>query len=69
MLSVVHDGLLDVARFCVCVCKLGASLAGAMVGASASALGDKRVFCGSCLICVSSIHNIKSIRVFEDDVM
>ncbi len=43
MLSAVHDGLLDVVRFCVCVRKLGASLAGAMVGASASALKDKGV--------------------------
>ena len=44
----VHDGLLDVAWFCVC--KLGGSLAGEMnvsfavvVGASANALGDRRV--------------------------
>jgi hypothetical protein len=44
----VHDGLLDVAWFRVC--KLGGSLAGEMnvswvlmVGASASALGDRSV--------------------------
>jgi hypothetical protein len=43
----VHDGLFDVAWFCVC--KLGGSSAGEMnvssvvVGASASALGDRRV--------------------------
>jgi hypothetical protein len=43
----VHDGLLDFAWFCVC--KLGGSLAGKMnisfallVGAIASALGDRR---------------------------
>ncbi len=36
----VHDGLLDVAWFCVC--KLVGSLAGVVVGASASALGDRR---------------------------
>jgi hypothetical protein len=35
-------------------------------GASASALGDRRV-CGSCLIRVTSMHYIKSIRMFEDD--
>ncbi len=43
----VHDGLLDVAWFCVC--KLGGSLVGRMnvgwvvVGEDASALGDRRV--------------------------
>ena len=62
----VHDGLLGVAWFCVC--KLGGSFAAEMnvswvvvVGESASALGDIKV-------CVTSMHYIKSIRMFEDDV-
>ncbi len=36
-----------------------------VVGASASAFGDRRV-CGRCLIRVSSMHYIKSIRMFEN---
>ena len=69
----LHDGLLDVAWFCVC--KLGGSLVGGMnvgwvvVGESASALGDRRVLCESCRIRVISMHYIKSIGMcFEDDV-
>ncbi len=57
------------------VCKLDGSLAGEMsvswvlmVGGSASALGDRSVLCGSCLIRVTSMHDMKSIRMFEDDV-
>ncbi len=53
------------------MCKLGASLAGEMVvGACASALGDRKQkgLCRSFLIRVTSIHHIKSIRMFEDDV-
>jgi hypothetical protein len=53
----VHDGSLDVVWFCVC--KLGCSLAGevnvsyvVVVGASASALGDRRVCVEVvCLVC------------------
>ena len=32
--------------------------------ASASALGDRRVLCGSCRIRVTSMHYIKSIRMY-----
>ncbi len=57
----VHDGLLDVAWFCVC------KLVGSLAGMDVSALGDRTV-CESCLICVTSMHYIKLIRMFEDDV-
>ena len=41
-----------------------------VVGESTSVLGgrQKGVLCGSCLMRVTSMHCIKSIRVFEDDV-
>ncbi len=39
-----------------------------VVGESASALGDRMFLCGSCLIRVTSMHCIKSVRMFEDDV-
>jgi hypothetical protein len=39
-----------------------------VVGESASALGDEKGLCGSCLIRVTSMHDIKSIHLFEDDV-
>ncbi len=39
-----------------------------MVGGSASALGDRSVLCGSCLNRLTSMHDMKSIRMFEDDV-
>ncbi len=58
----VHDVFLDVALFCVC--KLGGSLAGEM-NVRFVVVSD---LCGSCLIRVTSMHDIKSIRMFEDDV-
>ncbi len=40
-----------------------------VVGESASALvGRQKGLCGSCLIHVTSMHYIKSIRMFDDDV-
>jgi hypothetical protein len=69
----VQDGLLDVARFCVC--NLGSSLGGGMnasfvvvIDASATAVERQKSLCGSCLIRVTSMNNTKSIRMFEDDV-
>ncbi len=69
----VHDDLLDVAWFCVC--KLGGSLAGdeCKLGGGGGWckckwVGRHKGLCGSCLICVTSMHFIKSIRMFEDDV-
>ncbi len=67
----VHDGLLDVAWFCVC--KLGGLLAGdeCKLGGGlckCKCAGRQNGLCGSCLIRIPSIHYIKSIRMFEDDV-
>ncbi len=31
-------------------------------------VGRRKGLCGSCLFCVTSVHYIKSIRMFEDDV-
>jgi hypothetical protein len=69
----VHDGLLDVAWFCVC--KLGGSLAEEMNVSfvvvrwiKCECIGRQNGFCGNCLIRVASRHYIKSIRMFEDDV-
>jgi hypothetical protein len=68
----VHDGLLNVAW--LCVCKLCDSLTGEMnirfvvvVGASASALGDRRV-CVEVLIRVTNMHDMTLIHMLEDDV-
>ncbi len=67
----VHDGLLDVAWFCVC--KLGGSLAGKECKLGGGGwcecewVGRQKGLCGSCLIRVTSMHCIKSIRMFEDD--
>jgi hypothetical protein len=63
----VHDGLSNITWFCVC--KLGDSLAGmnvswVVVGASASALGNRRV----CVIRVTSMRDMNSMRMFEEDV-
>ena len=46
----------------------GMNVSGVVVGESTSALGDRRVCVGSYLIRVTSMHSIKSIRMFEDDV-
>jgi hypothetical protein len=69
----VHDVLLDVAWFCMC--KLGGSLAGEMnvswvvvVRCKCECVGRQKGLCGSCLIRATSMHHIKSIRMFEDDV-
>jgi hypothetical protein len=66
----VHDGLLDVAWFCVC--KLGASLAGDECklggGGWCKCVGRQNDLYGRCLIRVTSMHYIKSIRIFEDDI-
>jgi hypothetical protein len=57
----VHDDTLDVSWFCFVQDEK-------FIGwRSASALGDRRV-CGSFLVRVTSMHTIKSIRMFEDDV-
>ena len=62
----VHDGFSDVAWFCVCklVVVVRWWWLGASASASASALGDRRVLCGSCRIRVTSMHYIKSIRMY-----
>jgi hypothetical protein len=39
-----------------------------VVGASASALGDRRVRVEVALIRVTSMHYVKLTRMFEDDV-
>ncbi len=39
-----------------------------VVGASASALGGQKGLCGSCLIRVTSMHSMESIRMLEDAV-
>ena len=67
----VHDGLLDVAWFCVYT--LGGSLAGDECKWGCGwwkyeFVGRQKGFWGSCLIRVTSMHSIKSIRMFEDDV-
>ena len=70
----VHDVLLNVAWFCVC--KLSGSLAGEMnvswvvvVRCKCECVGRQKGLCGSCLIRATKMHYIKSIRMFEDDVM
>ncbi len=66
----VHDGLLDLAWFCVC--KLGCSLAGDKCKLSGGGwckcecVGRQKGLCGSCLIRVTSIRYSKSVRMFED---
>ncbi len=68
----VHDGLLNFAWFCVC--KLVSSLAEdecKFCGGGRckwDGVGRQNGLCGSCLIRVTNMHNIKSIRIFEDDV-
>jgi hypothetical protein len=68
----VHDGLLDVAWFCVS--KLSGSLAGdecKFCGGGwckCECVGRQKGLCGSSLIRVTSMHYVKSIRIFEDDV-
>ncbi len=62
----VHDGLLDVAWFRVC--KLGGSLAGEMNGSWVVVVGERASALGDIQVCVTSMHYIKSIRMFEDDV-
>jgi len=64
---------LDVAWFCMC--KLGGSLAGEMnvswvvvVRCKCECVGRPKGLCGRFLIRVTSMHYIKSIRMFEDDV-
>ncbi len=65
-------GRLDVAWFCVC--KLGGSLAGDEWKLSGGGwckcecVGRQKGLYGSCLIRFTSIHCLKSIRMFEDDV-
>ncbi len=65
----MHDGLLDVAWFWMR--NLGGLLAGDVCkfcGESASALRSRRV-CDGGLIRGTTIHYIKSIRMFEEDEM
>ncbi len=66
-----HDGLLEVAWFCVY--PLGGSLAGdaCKLGGDwckSECVGRQKGLCGSCLIRVTSMHYMKSIRMFGDDV-
>jgi hypothetical protein len=66
----VHDGLLNVAWFCAR--KSGGSLVGDACTLydglrKCECVGRQKGLCGSCLIRVTSMHCIKSIRTFEDD--
>ena len=44
-------------------CKLGV-----VVRCKCECVGRQKGLCGSCLIRATSMHHIKSIRMFEDDV-
>jgi hypothetical protein len=67
----LHDGFLDV-EWCFGVFKLGGSLAGEMNVRcvvlvrckNASALGDRRGLCGSSLMHVTSMDDIKSRQAY-----
>jgi hypothetical protein len=53
------------------MCMLGGSLVGEMnvsFVVVVECVGRQRGLCGSCLIRVTSVHYIKSIRMFEDHV-
>jgi hypothetical protein len=67
-----HAFFWEVAWFCVC--KLGGSLAGEECKLDGGGrwkcecVGRQKGLCGSCLIRVTSMHYMKSIRMFEDDI-
>jgi hypothetical protein len=70
----VHDDVYWTLRV-VTQCKLGGSLAGVMhvifevvVRCNCECVGRQKGLCGSGLMPVTSMHYIKSIRLFEDDV-
>jgi hypothetical protein len=47
----------------------GVKVSWVVIDESASAWGDRRVYvCVSCLIRGTSMHYVKLIRIFEDDV-
>ena len=62
---------MDVAWFCVC--KLGVFIGGGWMEVwwwwyKCECVGRQKGLCGSSLICVTSMHSIKSIRMFDDIV-
>ncbi len=67
----VHDGLLDVAGLCVQVgWFVGGGNECTFCGGGwckCECVGRQKGLCGICLIRVTSMHDIKSIRMFEDD--
>ena len=64
----VHDGFLDVAWLCTCKCDSSAGDEYKLGGGwcKCECVRRQKGLCGSCLIRVTRMHCIKSIRMFEE---